>query len=100
MLSKLNKGAEVISAPQPSGTTTSSNLKRKHGHRRRNQIPKRGQLVIEQLSDKGEPVEPKGIASRFWNIVSAIVRDQLGLGSQLVIGRLCLRLRRMYYGTK
>jgi hypothetical protein len=78
MLSKLNKGAEVISAPQPSGTTTSSNLKRKHGHRRRNQIPKRGQLVIEQLSDKGEPVEPKGIASRFWNIVSAIVRDQLG----------------------
>jgi hypothetical protein len=56
MLSKLNKGAEVISAPQPSGTTTSSNLKRKHGYRRRNQILERGQLVIEQLGDKGEPV--------------------------------------------
>jgi hypothetical protein len=30
------------------------------------------------LGDKGEPVEPKGIAARFWNIVGAIVRDQLG----------------------
>jgi hypothetical protein len=60
------------------GTTTSSNLKKKRGHRRRNQIPERGQLVIEQLGDKGEPVEPKGIAARFQNIIGAIVRDQLG----------------------
>jgi hypothetical protein len=60
------------------GTTSSSNLKRKCGHRRRNQIPERGQLVIEQLGDKGEPVEPRGIVARFWNIVGAIVRDQLG----------------------
>jgi hypothetical protein len=52
-------------------------MKRKRGHRRRNQIPERGQLVIEQLGDKGEPVEPKGIAARFRNIVGAIVRDQL-----------------------
>jgi hypothetical protein len=43
----LAQEAEVISAPQPSGTTTSSNLKRKCGHRRRNQIPERGQLVTE-----------------------------------------------------
>jgi hypothetical protein len=34
--------------------------------------------VIEWLGDKGEPVEPKGIAARFRNIVGAIVRDQLG----------------------
>jgi hypothetical protein len=34
--------------------------------------------VIEQLGDKGERVEPKGIAARFQNIVSAIVIDQLG----------------------
>jgi hypothetical protein len=33
--------------------------------------------VIERLGDKGEPIEPKGIASRFRNIVGAIVRDQL-----------------------
>jgi hypothetical protein len=33
--------------------------------------------VIERLGDKGEPVEPKGIAARFQNIVGAIVRDQL-----------------------
>jgi hypothetical protein len=33
--------------------------------------------VIERLGDKGEPVEPKGTASRFRNIVGAIVRDQL-----------------------
>jgi hypothetical protein len=59
------------------GTTSSSNLKRKRGHRRRNQIPERGQLVIERLGDKGEPVESKGIDARFRNIVGAIVRDQL-----------------------
>jgi hypothetical protein len=53
-------------------------LKRKHGHRRRNQIPERGQLVIEQLGDKGEPIEPKGIATRFRNIIGAIIIDQLG----------------------
>jgi hypothetical protein len=53
-------------------------VKRKRGHRRRNQIPERGQLVIERLGDKGEPFEPKGIAARFRNIVGAIVRDQLG----------------------
>jgi hypothetical protein len=29
------------------------------------------------LGDKGEPVEPKGIAARFRNIVDVIVRDQL-----------------------
>jgi hypothetical protein len=34
--------------------------------------------VIEQLGDKGEPVEHKGIVARFRNIVSAIFRDQLG----------------------
>jgi hypothetical protein len=34
--------------------------------------------VIEQLGDKGEPVEPRGIAARFQNIIGAIVRDQLG----------------------
>jgi hypothetical protein len=33
--------------------------------------------VIEWLGDKGEPVEPKGIAARFRNIGGAIVRDQL-----------------------
>jgi hypothetical protein len=30
------------------------------------------------LGDKGEPVEPKGIAARFRNIVGTFVRDQLG----------------------
>jgi hypothetical protein len=34
--------------------------------------------VIERISDKGEPIEPKGIVARFRNIVGAIVRDQLG----------------------
>jgi hypothetical protein len=34
--------------------------------------------VIEWLGDKGELVKPKGIAARFQNIISAIVRDQLG----------------------
>jgi hypothetical protein len=34
--------------------------------------------VIGQLGDKGEPVEPKGIAARFRNIIGAIARDQLG----------------------
>jgi hypothetical protein len=34
--------------------------------------------VIERLGDKGEAVEPKGIAARFRNIVGAIVKDQLG----------------------
>jgi hypothetical protein len=33
--------------------------------------------VIEQLVDKGKPVQPEGIAARFRNIVGAIVRDQL-----------------------
>jgi hypothetical protein len=69
-----------VSAPQPLSTTTttsSSDPKRKHGRRRRNQIPERGQLVIEKLGDKGEPVQPEGIAARFWNIVGSVVRDQL-----------------------
>jgi hypothetical protein len=52
-------------------------LKRKRGHRRRIQIPETGQLVIQRLGDKGELVKPKGIAARFRNIVSAIVKDQL-----------------------
>nr|TKW21838.1 hypothetical protein SEVIR_4G147400v2 [Setaria viridis] len=66
------------SARQPSATTaSSSNPKRKHGKRSRNQIPEKGILIIEELGAKGEPILPEGISARLRNICGAIVRDKL-----------------------
>jgi hypothetical protein len=35
--------------------------------------------MIERLGDKGEPVEPKGIAARFRNIVGELSETNWGL---------------------
>jgi hypothetical protein len=40
--------------------------------------------MIEELGDKGGPIEPKGIAVKFRNIIGAIVRDQLGQSKRKV----------------
>uniref|UniRef100_K3YLM1 Uncharacterized protein n=1 Tax=Setaria italica TaxID=4555 RepID=K3YLM1_SETIT len=76
--STLHEDEVVTSAPQPSATTAStSNPKRQRGKQSRNQIPKKGILVIELLGTKGEPILPEGIAARFRNICGAIIKNKL-----------------------
>ena len=67
----------IVSAPQPSSTTTStSKIKRKRGQRSVNQIPTVC-LVVEEVSPRGKPILPEGIWARFQNVCGAIARDQL-----------------------
>jgi hypothetical protein len=54
----------------------SSQAKRKHGQRSRNQIPK-GTHVIEELGPKREPIIPVRTSSKYRNMLGTIVRDTL-----------------------
>nr|TKW02657.1 hypothetical protein SEVIR_8G254500v2 [Setaria viridis] len=58
---------DEVATTEPSTATPSTT---------QNQIPEKGSLVIEVLGDKGEPILPKGIASRFRNICGAIKNEE------------------------
>ena len=63
-------------APQPTASTSGTQLKRKRGQRSRNQYPK-GTWVVTALSPAGEPMEPPEVRAKFRNAVGALVRDQM-----------------------